>query len=123
MFPKVTVVLDSSIALSETVFAIHAGSSSDTVFISGKDLVSYLKSLETADTKVQEIDFAALKAEAAPAPATSKPKDGGDKAPSKGENPIQIAIAAKKDEDFSAWYIDVGLFRNHVYASLTRSRF
>ena len=92
--------------------AIHAGSSSDSIFISGKDLVSYLKSLETTDAKVQEVDFAALKAEAA-AP-TSKPKDTGDKAPSKGENPIQIAIGAKKDEDFSAWYIDVSIFGNRM---------
>ena len=117
-------VLDSSIALSEAAFAIHTGSSSETAFVSGKDLVSYLKSLETADTKVQEIDFAALKAEAAaPFPAVSKPKDGGDKAPSKGENPIQIAIGAKKDEDFSAWYTDVSRFRNHTHDSpLTRSR-
>lgn len=90
-------VLDSSIAISDAAFAIHAGSSSDTVFISGKDLVSYLKSLETADAKVHEVDFASLKAgAAAPAPA-----------PPKGENPIQIAIGAKKDEDFSAWYTDV----------------
>ena len=89
------------------------------MFISGKDLVSYLKSLETADVKVQEIDFAALKAEAAaPAPAAPKPKDGGDKAPSKGENPIQIAIGAKKDEDFSAWYTDVSLSRNHGCGAL-----
>ena len=96
-------VLDSSIATSEAVFAIHAGSSSNTVFTSGKDLVSYLKSLETADAKVQEIDFVALKAEAAaPAPAPAP-------AASKGENPIQIAIGAKKDEDFSAWYTDVNL--------------
>lgn len=77
--------------------------------------MSYLKSLETADAKVQEIDFAALKAEAAaPVLAASKPKDAGDKAPSKGENPIQIAIGAKKDEDFSTWYTDVSLFWNHV---------
>ena len=111
-------VLDSSIAPSEAVLAIHAGSSSDTVFISGKDLVSYLKSLETPDTKVQEIDFAALKSEAAtPAAAASKPKDGGDKASSKGENPIQIAIGAKKDEDFSAWYTDVSLSWNPEYDS------
>ena len=70
--------------------------------------MSYLRSLETADAKVQEIDFTALKAESvAPAPAASKPGDGSDKAPSKGENPVQIAIGAKKDEDFSAWYTDV----------------
>lgn len=77
--------------------------------------MSYLQSLESGDGKVQEIDFAALKTEAAaPAPAASKPKDSGDKAPSKGENPIQIAIGAKKDEDFSAWYTDVSLFWNRM---------
>ena len=80
--------------------------------------MSYIKSLETADAKVQEIDFLALKREAAapaPALAASRPKDGGDKAPSKGENPIQIAIGAKKDEDFSTWYTDVGQFWNRVH--------
>lgn len=81
--------------------------------------MSYLKSLETADAKVQEVDFAALKAEAtAPALAASKPKEGSDKAPSKGENPIQIAIGAKKDEDFSTWYTDVSPFGNCVHDSL-----
>lgn len=114
-------VLDSSIAISETTFAVHAGSSKDTVFVSGKDLTSYLKSLETTDAKVQEIDFAALKAEAV-APATSKSKDSGDKAPSKAENPIQIAIGAKKDEDFSAWYTDVSCLQNRVGPTLTRDR-
>jgi hypothetical protein len=60
----------------------------------------------------------ALKAEAAaPAPVASKSKNSGDKAPSKGENPIQIAIGAKKDEDFSAWYTDVSLSRNRVHVS------
>lgn len=77
--------------------------------------MSYLKSLETADAKVQEIDFVALKAEAVvPVPAASKLKDHGDKPPSKDENPIQIAIGAKKDEDFSAWYTDVSLFWNRA---------
>lgn len=103
-------VLDSSIAISEIPFAIHAGSSSDTVFVSGKDLVSYLKSFETADAKVHEVDFATLKTGVAasasvPAPAPTS---------SKGENPIQIAIGAKKDEDFSAWYTDVNLPCNCV---------
>lgn len=85
------------------------------MFISGKDLVSYLKSLETADAKVLEIDFVALKAEAAaPAPASAP---ASASAQLKGENPIQIAIAAKKDEDFSTWYTDVSLVWNRAYGS------
>lgn len=85
--------------------------------------MSYLKSLETADAKVLEIDFAALRVEAAaPVPAASKPKDTGDKLPPKGEIPIQIAIGAKKDEDFSTWYTDVSLFWNYVRLVPTRSR-
>lgn len=83
------------------------------MFISGKDLVSYLKSLETADAKVLEIDFVALKA-AAPAPASAP---ASASAQLKGENPIQIAIAAKKDEDFSTWYTDVSLVWNRAYGS------
>jgi prolyl-tRNA synthetase len=80
-------------------------SSSDTVFISGKDLVAYVRSLETEQVKVQEIDFLALKSEVPnPAPAAAK---SPVKAPSKAEASIQIAIGAKKDGDFSAWYTDV----------------
>jgi len=104
-FPKVQTVIDTSLATSDSIFAIHALSSSDTIFISGKDLVAYVRSLETNEVKVQEIDFLALKTEAAtPAPAAVK---SAAKAPSKAEAPIQIAIGAKKDEDFSAWYTDV----------------
>jgi hypothetical protein len=110
-FPKVVTVLDSSISSSTSIFAVHALSSSSTVFLSGKDLVSYLRSLEVGDVRVQEVDFQTLKNEpAAPAapPTATKSKD---KAPSKAEAPIQIAIGAKKDEDFSAWYTDVNSLR------------
>ena len=74
--------------------------------------MSYLKSFETADAKVHEVDFATLKAGAAA--SASAPAPAPAPASSKGENPIQIAIGAKKDEDFSAWYTDVNLPWNRV---------
>jgi len=102
-------VLDSSIATSSSVFAIHANSSSETLFLSGKDIESYLKKLETDATKVQEIDFqelaasAATPAPAAPAPATTTAPATAASA----TNTVQIAISAKKEEDFPTWYTDV----------------
>ncbi|KAI6045229.1 hypothetical protein EDC04DRAFT_2636558 [Pisolithus marmoratus] len=63
-FPRVVTVIDSSIVSTpDTTFAIHALSSSSTIFLSGKDVISYLKNLETDELKIQEVDFAALKTE------------------------------------------------------------
>jgi prolyl-tRNA synthetase len=111
-FPKVVTVIDSSIASSSTPFAIHASSSSSTLFLSGADIVAYLKSLETEEVKVQEIDFATLKTEAPAAKPAVKEKEEA-----KIEGAVQIAIGVKKEVDFSAWYQSVSdLFkeRNHV---------
>ncbi|KAF7317943.1 Dihydrolipoyl dehydrogenase [Mycena kentingensis (nom. inval.)] len=104
-FPKVLTVLDSSIASSSSVFAVHALSSSSTMFLSGTDIAGYLRSLETDAIKVQEVDFSAL-AVAAPAPVAAKPaakeKDDG-----KIEGAVQIAIGVKKEVDFPGWYTNV----------------
>ncbi|KIJ61451.1 hypothetical protein HYDPIDRAFT_137771 [Hydnomerulius pinastri MD-312] len=105
-FPKVTTVIDSSIASSSATFAIHASSSSSTIFLSGKDIVSYLQSLETDELKVQEVDFAALKTEAPAAKPAVKEKEEA-----KIEGAVQIAIGVKKEVDFSAWYQSVRAFR------------
>ncbi|KIJ14584.1 hypothetical protein PAXINDRAFT_169733 [Paxillus involutus ATCC 200175] len=101
-FPKVVTVIDSSIASSSTPFAIHASSSSSTLFLSGADIVAYLKSLETEEVKVQEIDFATLKTEAPAAKPAVKEKEEA-----KIEGAVQIAIGVKKEVDFSAWYQSV----------------
>ncbi|KAH9475973.1 Putative proline--tRNA ligase C19C7.06 [Psilocybe cubensis] len=76
--------------------AIHANSSSQTLFLSGKDIVSYLKSLETDDKKVQEIDFQNAAA-TPPAQAASAQIPGA----------VQIAIGVKKEVDFPTWYTNV----------------
>ncbi|EGO29439.1 hypothetical protein SERLADRAFT_345428 [Serpula lacrymans var. lacrymans S7.9] len=107
-FPKVVTVVDSTIATSSSVFAIHALSSSSTVFLSGKDIVSYLRQLEGADVKIQEIDFQALKTEtgATPVGQPSKPSVK-EKEDAKIEGAVQIAIGVKKEVDFAAWYTNV----------------
>ncbi|KAJ7746956.1 hypothetical protein DFH07DRAFT_748017 [Mycena maculata] len=105
-FPKVVTVVDSSIASSSSLFAVHALSSASTVFLSGKDIVAYLRHLETDSVKIQELDFANLAGSAAAPVAASKPaakeKDDG-----KIEGAVQIAIGVKKEVDFPGWYTNV----------------
>ncbi|KAJ7743190.1 hypothetical protein B0H16DRAFT_1562246 [Mycena metata] len=105
VFPKVVTVVDASIASSTSVFAVHALSSSATVFLSGKDILAYLRHLETSDVKIQELDFDTLGASAAPAAASSKPPK--EKEDAKIEGAVQIAIGVKKEVDFPGWYTNV----------------
>lgn len=101
-FSKVVTVIDASIASSSATFAIHACSSSSTLFLSGKDIVTYLKSLESEDVKIEEVDFAALKTDGSvPKPVVK------EKEVAKIEGAVQIAIGVKKEADFSAWYQSV----------------
>lgn len=111
-FSRCQVVLDSSIAGASAPLALHASSPDATIFLSGKDIVAYLTSLETADARLHVVDFAALKAEATATasgvgPATKsasakKPEDA------KIEGAVQIAIGVKKELDFPTWYTNVG---------------
>jgi prolyl-tRNA synthetase len=107
-FPRVQTVIDSSIATSSSDFAVRARSSSETLFLSGKDLLTYLKSVETGENKLHEIDFEALKAEAGtPAPAAPKAA-AKEKEDAKIEGAVQISIGVKKEVDFPTWYTNVG---------------
>jgi prolyl-tRNA synthetase len=103
-FPKVLTVIDTSIGSSSSIFAVHALSSSDTVFLSGKDIVSYLTGLQSDDIKVQEIDFETLKTEGAPAQSSKQTKE---KESAKIEGAVQVAVGVKKEVDFAAWYTNV----------------
>ncbi|KAG2340941.1 prolyl-tRNA synthetase [Suillus weaverae] len=103
-FPKVVTVIDASITSSSSTFALHALSSSATVFLSGQDILSYLQKLETEDLKVQEIDFTSLKSDVATAPSKPAAKE---KEVAKIDGAVQIAIGVKKEVDFSAWYQSV----------------
>ncbi|KAG1738729.1 hypothetical protein EDB19DRAFT_1712875 [Suillus lakei] len=93
-FPKVVTVVDASITSSSSTFALHALSSSATVFLSGQDILSYLRKLETDELKY---DIAA-----APSKPTAKEKEVA-----KIDGAVQIAIGVKKEVDFSAWYQSV----------------
>ncbi|TFY68320.1 hypothetical protein EVG20_g3613 [Dentipellis fragilis] len=107
-FPKVLTVFDASLADAAGPFAVHAGSSKDTLFLSGKDLIAYLRKLETAETKLHEIDFAALKAEGAvPAQAAAAKPAAEKKGDAKIEGAVQVAIGVKKEVDFAGWYTSV----------------
>jgi prolyl-tRNA synthetase len=104
-FPKVLTVIDASIASSSSIFAIHALSSSETVFLSGKDIVSYLASLENDDIKIQEVDFETLKTDGGVTAQSSK--QSKDKESAKIEGAVQVAVGIKKEVDFAAWYTNV----------------
>ncbi|KAF8954410.1 hypothetical protein BDZ97DRAFT_1676856 [Flammula alnicola] len=105
-FSKVVTVLDPSIVSSSSVFALHANSSSQTLFLSGKDIESYLKKFETAELKVQELDLHALSTAPGAAINTSK-SPVKEKEEAKIEGAVQIAIGVKKEVDFPAWYTNV----------------
>lgn len=130
-FPKVLTVLDASLVSSTTLFAVHPSSSEATVFLQGKDIAAYLKSLESSDTKIHEIDFAALKNETTAAVAssslvfspilhklsrsdpnpnlyrTAKPAAKVEKEDAKIDGAKQIAVGIKKEVDFAGWYTNV----------------
>ncbi|KAF8651589.1 hypothetical protein AX16_004705 [Volvariella volvacea WC 439] len=107
-FSRVQVVLDTTIATTpaDTPFALHASSSSSTLFLSGQDIVNYVKSLETADVKVTELDFSTIAAPAAAAPAAAAPAPAAQE-DARIEGAVQIAIGVKKEVDFANWYTNV----------------
>ncbi|KAI0065259.1 prolyl-tRNA synthetase [Artomyces pyxidatus] len=109
-FSKVVTVVDASLASTTSPLAVHALSSTSTLFLSGADILTYLRKLETTESKLQEIDFAALKTESTEA-AQAKPVEKKDKKPEKEdakiEGAVQIAIGVKKEVDFATWYTNV----------------
>lgn len=112
--PKVTTVLDSTIASSSSVFAVHALSSSETIFLTGKDIQAYLKRLETQEAPLHDIDFESLKTDidtASPAGQAKGAPVKEKKDDAKIEGAIQIAIGIKKEVDFAAWYTNVSAER------------
>ncbi|KAF8886533.1 prolyl-tRNA synthetase [Infundibulicybe gibba] len=107
LFPKVLTIVDSSITTSSSTFAVHANSSSSTVFLSGQDIVGYLQKLEGDEAKIQVIDFAELASAAPGAAAQTSRAPVKEKEDAKIEGAIQIAIGVKKEVDFAAWYTNV----------------
>lgn len=110
-FPRVTTVVDASLATEKVPLAVRASSLSETVFLSGSDILAYLRNLETAEAKVHEIDFVALKSDSVVTqakPAEKKEKKA-EKEDAKIEGAVQIAIGVKKEVDFAAWYTNVGI--------------
>ncbi|KAH9974143.1 hypothetical protein BGW80DRAFT_1437038 [Lactifluus volemus] len=113
-FSRVTTVVDASLATAQVPLAVRALSTSRSLFLSGPDILAYLRNLETAETKLCEVDFVALKSEttdnsAAAAAPQAKPAERKDKKTedAKVEGAVQIAIGVKKEVDFAAWYTNV----------------
>ena len=117
-FPRVVTVVDSSLANASKPFAVHAGTSTTTTFLTGQEIVSYLQKLETNETKLEIVDFAELNesatsgapAPSAPSKATQQDKEKKDDA--KIEGVPLIAIGVKKEVDFAEWYTNVLLKSN-----------
>lgn len=106
-FSRVTTVVDPTISSTSASLAVHANSSSSTFFLSGADILKYLKSLETESTKLNELDLANAAADP-PAAITSAAKSAAkEKEDAKIEGAAQIAIGVKKEVDFASWYTNV----------------
>ncbi|CCA67343.1 probable proline-tRNA ligase [Serendipita indica DSM 11827] len=109
------VVLDSTIASSDEIFAVKAASSEGTVFLAGRDIHAYLQSLDKSSQKLHVVDFAKLaEEEAASAAASSshpapiaKAAAPTKKTDARIEDAHQLAIGVKKEVDFSTWYTNV----------------
>ncbi|EJD05389.1 prolyl-tRNA synthetase [Fomitiporia mediterranea MF3/22] len=110
-FPKVVTVLDTSLASSPGPFAVHALASDSTIFLSGKEIATYLRALVTSEINLHEVDFAALKAEAAAVPAgptsAAAAPEKAMREEGKIEGAVQIAVGVKKEVDFASWYTNV----------------
>lgn len=114
LLPRLTTVLDSSLAASTSLYAVHPTTSDSTIFLSGVDLAKFLTSLGDS---VKVVDFAALKAAAPAAAPKGDKKDVAKKDPSKTaladkkrkeeariEGAAEVAIGIRKDGDFPEWY-------------------
>jgi len=106
-FAKVLTIVDTSIASSSSVFAIHALSSASTLFLSGSDVVSYLRTLETDDIKLQLLEAEEMAGAPIGTTAQTSKAPVKEKEDAKIEGAVQIAIGVKKEVDFPAWYINV----------------
>jgi prolyl-tRNA synthetase len=104
-------VVDASIASSSSVFAVHALSSSSTLFLSGSDIISYLQKLETEDVKLHVVDPEELAGARVGAAAQAYKAPVKEKEEAKIEGAVQIAIGVKKEVDFAAWYTNVIIVR------------
>ena len=118
-FPRVTTVIDASLATVKAPLAVRALSSSETVFLSGSDIIAYLRNLETAEAKFHEVDFVALKSEvvdgvAAQAKPAEKKEKKAERDDAKIEGAVQIAIGVKKEVDFAAWYTNVSIYAHFL---------
>ena len=73
-FSRVVTVLDTSLASSSATFSVHALTPDQTMLAMGTEIATYLRCLEGSGvTKIQEIDFEALKSEAAASATTLAP--------------------------------------------------
>jgi prolyl-tRNA synthetase len=106
-YTKVLTIVDASIASSSSVFAVHALSSSSTLFLSGSDIISYLRTLETDDVKLQVLDAEDMAGASVGAAAQTSKAPVKEKEEAKIEGAVQIAIGVKKEVDFPAWYTNV----------------
>ncbi|THH19588.1 hypothetical protein EW146_g1612 [Bondarzewia mesenterica] len=95
-FSKVVTVVDAPLVTSTVPLAMRASSSNSALFLSGKDILAYLRTLNTSDTKIIEIDFAALKAGTAA-----------------GAVPQAKTERKEKEADYTAWYTNVCLTSIH----------
>ncbi|OCH93964.1 prolyl-tRNA synthetase [Obba rivulosa] len=108
-FSKTTTVIETAITNSDTVYGVHALSSSETIFLSGKEIYAYLSRFESQDASLQDLNFEAIKVEVETGGAAKPKAAPAEKAKedAKIEGAVQIAIGIKKEVDFAGWYTNV----------------
>lgn len=106
-FLKVRTIIDSSIAASSSIFAVQALSSSSTFFLTGSSIIAYLRNLENAEVKLQELDFQSICGTSARSAIQNVKSSTKELEDAKVEGAVQIAIGVKKEVDFASWYTNV----------------
>ncbi|PKI82450.1 hypothetical protein MVES_003655 [Malassezia vespertilionis] len=101
---NVRVLLDAAVVSSHVLYAVHANSASETLFVPGAAIARYL---EDAGAQIETVDLSTLAA----APAAGKPpaKQAVPKSKSDAKIPEAelIGITVRKDGDFPEWYQQV----------------
>lgn len=100
---KLRVLVDQEMVDSGNKYAVHARSMTETVFVTGAELVAYLNKVHAS---LETVAFSSL---AAPAPAAqaAKPAPKPKKEDAKIQDAELIGITVRKDLDFPEWYQQV----------------
>ena len=101
---KLRVVVDQDMVDSGAIYAVHARSASETVFVTGAALVAYLTNVQAS---MDTVAFSTLTAPAKPQQSEVQKPVSKSKQDAKIQDAELIGITVRKELDFPEWYQQV----------------